>query len=198
MDFRTLAKLGSYISKDYAEGFFERLVNYQDISASEAASRLNLHITTSQEFLDALTSLDILHKNEVSEGKRPYFRYSLKQKKILLELDLSVLRKERDDSLQGRKIRERKNTNARFSTTRNNQRIASVAIWTGEGRGHKERKISLTDPQGNFLFYLPFPNAEYLSISEIMRKADIDESLTPEILDIVELLEKHNIIESVQ
>ena len=40
MDFKRAAKLGNYLSKDYAEDFFNLLVNYQDISASEAASRL--------------------------------------------------------------------------------------------------------------------------------------------------------------
>ena len=44
MDFVTAAILGTYISKDYAEDFFKLLVDYQDISASEAASRLGLHI----------------------------------------------------------------------------------------------------------------------------------------------------------
>ena len=54
MDFKQAAILGSFISKDYAEDIFELLVNYQAISASEAAARLNLHIKTAQDFLEAL------------------------------------------------------------------------------------------------------------------------------------------------
>lgn len=54
MDFETAAKLGAYFSKDYAEELFRLLVNYKDISASEAASRLNLHIQTVQDFLEAM------------------------------------------------------------------------------------------------------------------------------------------------
>ena len=77
MDFRNAAKLGTYLSKDYAEDFFGLLVNYQDISASEAVSRLGLHIRTAQDFLEAMASLGILEKEEVYEKKRPYFRYSL-------------------------------------------------------------------------------------------------------------------------
>jgi len=77
MDFKTAAILGTYISKSYAEDFFKLLVNYHDISASEAASRLGLHIRTAQDFLDAMASLGILEKVEVYEKKRPYFRYSL-------------------------------------------------------------------------------------------------------------------------
>ena len=51
MDFKKAAILGSYISKDYAEDLFRLLVTYKDIPASEAASRLNMHIKTVQDTL---------------------------------------------------------------------------------------------------------------------------------------------------
>ena len=50
MDFKTAAKLGAYFSKDYAEEIFRLLVTYKDISASEAASRLNINIKTAMYF----------------------------------------------------------------------------------------------------------------------------------------------------
>ena len=196
MDFKTAAKLGSYIAKDYAEDLFELLVNYQDISASEAASRLNLHIRTAQDFLEAMASLDILAKEEVHEGKRPYFRYSLKKHRITIDIDLTEIKRGQSEEKLAKKIREKKNSGARFSTARNDQYLSSLAIWIGEGRERKERRISLTMPQGKFLYHLPFPNAEHLSISEIMRKAKVDATLSPEILDIVELLEKYGVIEA--
>ena len=196
MDFKTAAKLGSYIAKDYAEDLFELLVNYQDISASEAASRLDLHIRTAQDFLEAMASLDILAKEEVHEGKRPYFRYSLKRQRITMDIDLAEIKRGQSEEKLTKKIREKKNSGARFSTARNDQYISSLAIWIGEGRERKERRISLTMPQGKFLYHLPFPNAEHLSISEIMRKAKVDATLAPEILDIVELLEKYGVIEA--
>jgi len=196
MDFKAAAKLGSYISKHYAEDFFELLVTYQDISASEAASRLNLHIRTAQDFLEAMASLDILTKEEVHEKKRPYFRYSLKRQRITMDIDLTEIKRGQSEEKLAKKIREKKNSGARFSTARNDQYLSSLAIWIGEGRERKERRISLTMPQGKFLYHLPFPNAEHLSISEIMRKAKVDATLAPEILDIVELLEKYGVIEA--
>jgi len=142
-----------------------------------------------------MASLDILTKEEVREKKRPYFRYSLKKQIITMDIDLTQIKKKQSEGELTEKIRERKNSGARFSTARNNQYISSVAIWIGEGRERKERRISFTMPQGRFLYHLPFPNAEHLSISEIMRKADVDATLSPEILDIVELLEKYGVIE---
>ena len=195
MDFKTAAKLGAYFSKDYAEEIFRLLVNYKDISASEAASRLNLHIQTAQDFLEAMTSLGILFKNEVYEKKRPYFRYSLKKKKIAMDIDLAhLLEQKQPEGKLSNKIRENKDSRARFTTARYDPYFSNVVIWIGEGRDRKERKINLTIPQGKFLFQLPFPTAEFLTIAEIMQKTGVDKIHSPEILDIIGLLEEYGVI----
>lgn len=196
MDFIAAAKLGTYISKEYAEDLLRLLVNYKDISASEAASRLSLHIKTAQEFLEAMAALDILEKEEVYQKKRPYFRYSLKKNRISMDIDLTSLQKTQGEEDLTRKIRERKNSRARFAAARDNRSIGSVVIWPGKGRDRKEIKISLTQPQGKFLYHLPFPTAGHSSIAEIMEKADVDRSHAPEILDIIDLLEKYKVIDT--
>lgn len=195
MDFKEAAKLGNYLAKDYAEDFFALLVNYQDISASEAASRLGLHIRTAQDFLEAMAMLDILEKQEVYEKKRPYFRYSLKTERISMELDLTQIQQERTPEDLTRQIRERSNAGANFSLARGGEVLSHISLWTGNGRDRKERKISLTRPQGLFLYHLPFPNAEPLTVAEIIRKSGVNEEVIPEILDIVTILEKYEVIE---
>jgi predicted ArsR family transcriptional regulator len=197
MDFQTASTLGSFLSKDYAEALLVLLATYRDISASEAASRLNLHIQTAQDALETMTSLGILSKVEVSEKKRPYFRYRLAQESIRLEIDLRELREDKPAGTLSQPIREKRNTKARFTTARSGDAISSVAIWKGEGRDRKERRINLTTPQGRFLFYLPFPNAEPMTVRDIMRKADLAEELSPEILDIVSELTKLGVIEKI-
>lgn len=197
MDFKTAASLGTLLSKDYAENFFRLLVNYQDISASEAASRLDLHIRTAQDFLESLNALGFVTKNEVAEGKRPYYRYILNTDKITMEIDLnSLLQQDNANGFRTKLIRERKNAGARFSLARDNNSISHIAIWIGDGRERKERRIKLTTSQGKFLYHLPFPTAEYLSIAEIMHKAHLDDSHLTEIIDIVKDLEKCNVIEA--
>ena len=195
MDFNTAAILGTYISKSYAEDFFKLLVNYQDISASEAASRLGLHIQTAQDFLDAMTSLGILEKVEVYEKKRPYFRYSLQKQRIQMEIDLTKIEKKRSAGDLARCIREKALSGVNFVLSREGEIISHVVAWSGSERDRKEHRISLTKSQGMFLYNLPFPNAEFLSIAEVMDKADIGTDLAPEILDIVELLAKYGVIE---
>ena len=81
-EFCNISRLCRLIAKDYAELFFKLLVTYTDISASEAASRLNIHIKTAQDFLEGLEGFGICTKKEVVERKRPYFRYTLKQKQL--------------------------------------------------------------------------------------------------------------------
>ncbi|MBN1198635.1 MAG: hypothetical protein JXA23_04715 [Bacteroidales bacterium] len=197
MNFKQAAILGSYISKDYAEDLFRLLATYKSISASEAASRLELHIKTVQDFLEAMSDLGFLEKEEVYEKKRPYYRYTLKTKKISMEIDLAPLfPKETAHDRTKLKIRERKNAGARFTTSRNNQYISNVVIWIGQGRERNERRINLTIPQGQFLFHLPFPSAAFLSVREIIEKAGVDPSNLSEILDIVDALIEFNIIET--
>ena len=197
MDFKKAAILGSCISKDYAEDLFRLLVTYQDISASEAASRLNLHIKTVQDFLEAMASLDILSKKEVLEKKRPYFRYALTTRYIDMKIDLNPLfNLQQQQAKSTRKIRENSNAGVRFSTSRDGQYISHVALWIGKGRDRKERKINLSIPQGKFLFHLPFPSADPLSIENIMKKAEVDDTHRNEVHDIVKVLLEYGVIES--
>jgi hypothetical protein len=195
MDFQTASQLGSILAKDYAEDFFILLVNYQDISASEAASRLSLHIQTAQDFLENLTELGITKKNEVSEKKRPYFRYTLVQPKIEMQLDLGYYEKQNPGQGLARLVRENKENRANFSISRSGDSFSTITVWEGDGREREEQKISLTTPQGRFLFHLPFPQARPLTISDIMEKAQIDEEYSPEIQNIVDELIRLDVIE---
>jgi predicted transcriptional regulator len=198
VDFKEASKLGSCLSKDYAEDLFRLLVNYESISASEAASRLNIHIKTTQDYLEDLHSLGIIEKEEVYEGKRPYYRYRLRTVEISMVVDLATLnlKEEISDSRLKVRIREMKNAKARFTTSRSNDYISNVVIWMGEGRGRIERKINLSIPQGRFLFHLPFPTAEPISISDIMKFAGIEGIHTAEIVDIVQALIDFGVIEN--
>jgi hypothetical protein len=198
VDFKEAAKLGSCLSKDYAEDLFRLLATYESISASEAASRLNLHIKTVQDFLEDMNNLKILDREEVYEGKRPYFRYRLKANHITMSIDLTTFSQDEEvnDIRLKLKIREKRNAGVKFTTSRSNDYISSVTIWTGEGRNRTERKINLSIPQGRFLFHLPFPNADYLNIREILKKARTDGTNIPEIIDIVNVLIEFGVIET--
>jgi len=187
--------MGAALAKDYAEDFFKLLANYQDISASEAASRLSLHIQTAQDYLETLTELEITQKTEVFEKKRPYYRYSLINPKIKLELDLSSLKKENPGEGLSRLVREMKENGANFSLARGGDSFSTVTVWEGEGRERQEHKISLTTPQGRFLFHLPFPQARPLTIAEIMEKAGVEGEYSTEIQDIVDDLIRQGVIE---
>ena len=195
MDFQTTALLGAALSKDYAEDFFKLLVNYQDISASEAASRLNLHIRTAQDFLDNLSELGITRKAEVFEKKRPYFRYNLIQPEINFSLDLNIFKKENPGEGLARLVREKKENGANFAVARSGDSFSTVTVWEGEGREREEHKISLTTPQGKFLFYMPFPKARPMTIAEIMEKARVEEDYSTEIQNVIDELIRLEVIE---
>ena len=196
MKFEEAARFGNYISKSYSKDIFRLLNNYRDISASEAASRLGMHIQTVQDFLETMADLEILSKKEAIERKRPYFRYTLEKHKIAFEIDLlKELESTNENKLEQSKIREKKNAGVRFSLARNGQYFSNVAIWVGKGRERSEKKINLTTAQGKFLYNLPFPDGEHLTLDEIRVKAGIEDDDMPEIKDLVEELIRYKVIE---
>lgn len=183
MNFKEASILSNYLSKDYAERIFSLLMSYKNISASEAASRLSLHIRTVQDFLETMTLFEILEKEEVYEGKRPYFRYSLKKKKIELVIDLNEEFSKENQIEQA--IREKSNAQVKFSLARGGEYFSTVSLWTGKGRNLSERRISLTIAQGKFLYHLPFPDAKPLVISEIMKKSGVKKEHQSEINNLI-------------
>ncbi|MBD3415236.1 MAG: hypothetical protein GF421_12510 [Candidatus Aminicenantes bacterium] len=189
--------LASLVSKDYAKDFFKLLVIYKDVSASEAAARLGLHIKTSQDFLEGLEKQDILEKKEAAEGKRPYFRYSLKRKKIQLTIDLDDLYDpEARSSQKNWKIKERRSSGAIFREGRS-EKISVVLVFQGEGRSREQRRYNLTECQGRFLFHLPFPTEEPSSVQEISLKAGLSDDCLPEVLDMVDILISEGVIQKI-
>lgn len=194
-DFKMVQQLAALISKDYAQDFLKLLIIYKNFSASEAATRLGLHIKTAQDFLEGLAAVGILEKKEASEKKRPYFRYSLKHNTINISIDLSSLYKPLPkSSLLNLKIRESKNSGAVFKEGGGN-RIALLQVFTGEGRSRQEKRLNLTPCQGRFLFYLPFPTEKPLPVKQIIAKAKLSEDCLPEIEDLLKILEEYGIVE---
>lgn len=196
-DFKTLAQLSTLLSKAFAEDFFRLLLAYQTISASEAASRLNLHIKTAQDFLEGLEKLGVVSRREVFEKKRPYFRYTLEQEILRIEFDLKRLRPDavRSEQLEEILIREKKNAGAVFKTSPRTGALSAITFTTGKGRTRSERKISLTENQGRFLFHLPFPTEEPLSVRAIMDRTEIDSVYEREVMDMVRYLVEAGIVE---
>ena len=196
MNFDKASNIASLLAKSFARDFLRLLVTHRDISASEAASRLDLHIRTAQDFLEGLHNEKIVSREEVMEGKRPYFRYRLAERKINIDLDLNMLVDQADErSLKNERIRERKNSGAVFYTPSNQDYISSLTVFSGKGRNRKERKINLTRTQGKFLFHLPFPGSDHTGIADIMKKAELTKNAAPEILDLVKDLINFGVIE---
>lgn len=193
--FEKSQRLASFLAKDYCGRFLTLLIKYRDVSASEAASRLDIHVKTAQDFLEGLFDAGILKRREAVEGKRPYYRYSLKEKTIRIFFDLDDLyNPSHVQSVPSWRVKERKNSGALFKEGRG-EKISSVTVFEGRGRSRRERRYNLTDCQGRFLFHLPFPTEPPSPLMEILKKASLQEGCFPEIMDLVDILSRHNIIE---
>lgn len=196
-----ISALGTLLSKKYGKDLFKLLKVYHDISASEASSRLGLHVQTVQEFLESTASIGLSEKKEVIEKKRPYFRYSLIKNELNLKFDINELVEESEiDQLKNNSvlIREMKNSNSHFTIARSGNFFSAISVTVGLGRESKQKRINLTNAQGKFLYHLPFPDAKPLTIDKIMSEAQIEEKNKPEIEDIVKELTHLNVIEKIE
>ena len=196
-DFEKIAALGSLLSKKYATSLFRLLQDYRSISASEASSRLDLHIQTTQEFLETTALIGITEREEVFERKRPYFRYAIKTPSVTYKFDLSELIEKEAEKYSEKeiRIREKKNAKSHFTTARSGDFFSSVSIISGSGRESEQRKINLTQSQGMFLFHLPFPDAQPDSVESIMEKSSIGTEYRSEIDNLVNELIDMGVIE---
>ena len=198
-DSSKIALLGTLLSKKYARDLLRLLKAYQDISSSEAASRLNLHVQTVQEFLEGLTEVQLVSKEEIMEGKRPYFRYRLQKDSLKLSFNLADFlgaREERSVNENMLRIREKKNPGIQFTLGRGGDYFSAITVLVGQGRERKQRRINLTNAQGKFLYYMPFPDAEPRTIEEITEKSGVDNTYLPEIHHLIEDLAELNVIET--
>jgi DNA-binding MarR family transcriptional regulator len=195
-DFDKIALFGSYIAKNYAPDILRVLYTYRDVSASEAASRLGLHINTVQDFLEAMYQTGFTVREEVYEKKRPYYRYKLASELLKIEINLADLfLAEKSDDITDMRIREKANSFATFNQAKNNLFFSSVVILTGEGRDRRQKRINLTTAQGKFLYNLPFPDGQFQRVTEIIKRANIPAENLAEIMDIVKLLIEYDVIE---
>ena len=193
-----ISVLGTLLSKKYAKDLFKLLQIYHDISSTEASSRLGLHVQTVQEFLESATSIGLLDKKEVIEKKRPYFRYTLIKNELGLRFDIhELIGKDEVGQTQNHPllIKERKNAHAHFTVARSGTFFSTVSVMEGTGRERKQKRINLTIAQGKFLYHLPFPDAQPMTIDQIMKEAEVEETHRAEIQDIVEELADLKVIE---
>ncbi len=195
-DFEQAAILGGCLAKPYAREIFRLLATYRSLSASEAASRLNLHIQTTQGFLETLATLGIVAKHEANDKTRPYFRYVLKVDRISLELDFAGMAQARTGrAALARRVRERRAAGSRFVAARGRNAVSTVVIWTGSGRDRTERRINLTRAQGAALFHLPFPSDDPRPIAGLIEDGNVDEAHIGEVTDIIDRLAEFGVIE---
>ena len=113
-----------------------------------------------------MSETGMLASEKVTEGKRPYNRYSLINRDIKISFNIAELKNVQVKSdHEELKIREAKDAGAVFNIARDKKSFSSVVIWIGKGRSKSERKINLTNAQGRFLYNLPFPTADHRSLN---------------------------------
>ena len=194
--FAEAARASVVLSRSFGEDLFRLLALYTDISASEAASRLTLHIKTVQDALEDLHDLGICERREAQEGRRPYFSYRLVTREVRISVNLRALKDEGPirEAMRWR-IREKSGTGVVFTSSRKETVVAAVAMFSGSGREREVRTLQLTETQGRVLYHLPLPAEAPMSVRDIIRKAGLRVSHQTEIADMLLILHEQHVLD---
>lgn len=195
MNYAEAAELCACIAKDHAGGFFRLLANYKDISAQEAASWTGVQLSEAEGFLESLTEHGIVEKKAVDEREVAQSRYSLRQQKIQISINISSDYKHLSHIGKDRLVLRRDNASSELVLAKSGDRYRSVTIWKGMGRGRVKREIWLTPAQGKFLYFTPISESDPIPIQKVIEKAAVGNEREMEILLLVEELDHLNVIQ---
>lgn len=188
------------LGKDHCLDIVETLYLKKWATATEVAEELNIHTATAVKYLSELYEIGIAKKRtrtgkykDAPEYKliNPEIKLTLNFEKIIAEESKGVIEASRNI-----KLKERTREDINYEWDDEKQKILKInVIGAGMRKGIKE-SIGLSDIEGRFMWNLPYPSEESISIFQICKKAGIKNSLEiKKILNFVEVLEAKGIVD---
>lgn len=156
-------------------------------SASDIASILDIHISTTKKYLDILNKFRLLEKEfePTKQGKPTY--YILKKKKVNISLDLIKMSRnfQKKISIKDILIRERKGIYPQVSfilTYRGSIQAIKIRKKTKAHR-FRTHKIELSSVESRFMQFLPHPTMEPEHFFKICAKSQITDYVSLKIVN---------------
>jgi len=151
-------------------------------SASDIASILGIHVSTTKKYLDLLTESLLLEKKAVpNKPGRPTF-YTLKSKDINLKLDLDNMSQtfETKISIPNISIREKKGIYPQISLLMDNRGFVHGIKVRKKTKAQRyvTQKIELSNIESRFFRLIPHPTMEPESFYKLCDKAKIKDHVS--------------------
>ncbi|ODS35289.1 MAG: hypothetical protein A7316_04170 [Candidatus Altiarchaeales archaeon WOR_SM1_86-2] len=188
------------LGKDHCMEVVETLYIREWSTATEIAEELKIHTATAVKYLSELHEIGIVEKR-VREGKyKDAFEYRLIEAEINLTLNFEEIIEEESEGViekaRSIRVKERVRDDVNYEWDDEKQKILKINIvGAGLRRGVRE-SIELSDTEGRFLWNMPYPSEDYISVEQICEKSGIKNPVEmKKILDLVRILKEKNIIE---
>ena len=198
LDHRVLSELG----KEHALSILEILFIRGPRTASEVARELDIHISTSQAYLESLQNFGVLGCGP-REGRKGLVEYSLVNPNLIITIDLAKILDAKAKVARGKAavymIRERAGAKISYEWNEPERKILKINFMERSkalGRLNIARSIQLSEVEGRFLWALPQSTEARSSVLEVAHKARVDGplDLIP-IIELVEMLSREKVLE---
>ncbi len=170
-------------------------------SASELAREMGIHVATAMRKLAELAALGLLEKRSRPGSDVLEYRLARSRVDIVLDFDADAKAASRDARRQAEHVfvRERPNPKVLVESDDGARRVQRVLFLTVLRRRTNARKLELSEPEGRFLWHLPYASEAARSVAEICRQAGIENPLVvARLLDFVREMERLGILEVVR
>ncbi len=189
------------LAREYSIELLQELHARGWSSASELAREMGIHVATAMRKLAELEALGLLEKRPRAGSDVIEYRLGEPRVEILLDFDADARAASRDAWRQAERIvvKERPNRKVLLESDDQVRRVRRILFLKVLHRRTEARALELSEPEGRFLWALPYASEAGRSVAEVCRRAGLENALqVSRVLASVKELERLGILEVVR
>lgn len=183
-------RLAQALSRPFAGEILASLYEKPYQSASDVARVLDIHVATSQKYLQELKECGVLAARGRKGVSRPTEEYWVASPRISIDIDFDRLITREDSEARAKNlfVREASGSTAVFESDPKGERIAEVLMLDDGERRRIVTRLPLGETEGRFLYHVPTSAQEAKSVFDIAQRANLAKTSLADLIDLCERL----------
>ncbi len=189
------------LAREYSVELLQELHLRGWSSASELAREMGIHVATAMRKLAELESLGLLDKRRRPGTDIAEYRLTKPRLEIVLDFDRDASAASRDAWRRADRIVVKEHPNRKLLLESDDQarRVRRILFLKVLRRRTEARAMELSEPEGRFLWALPYASEAGRSVADVCRRAGIESPFQlSRILEFVKELERKGVVEVVK
>lgn len=186
------------LSREYSLELLQEVHARGWSTASELAREMGIHVATAMRKLAELEALGLLEKRSRSDADVTEYRLAKPRVDIVLDFEADAKASARDAWRQAERVlvREHANRKVLLESDDRARRVLRILFLKVLRRRTEARAMELAQPEGAFLWHLPFASEPAKSVAEVCRRGGIENPLAvARILEFVSEMERLGVVE---